>query len=66
MYYTGTIDISFERVDANNEEELKEKILDNLPGWLHAYNLEVEYSETQKDLMRDYVDDSAIERRLYD
>lgn len=65
-YYTGTIDISFERVEAETEEELYEKIEDRIPTWMEITKINLDYAETKKEIMRDYVDDGAIERRLYD
>lgn len=65
-YYTGTIDITFEQLDAEDEESLYEKIEEYIPSWLSIAKINTEYYETEEDIRRNYVDDGAIERRLYD
>ena len=52
-YYTGTIDITFERVDAEEEEDLYRKIKESVPGWMHITCINKEYSETEEDLLRE-------------
>jgi hypothetical protein len=65
-YYTGTIDLTFEQLDAENEEELYEKIEKYLPDWVTIQRINTEYYETEAEVRSNYVDDGAIERRLYD
>lgn len=65
-YYTGTIDLSFERLDAENEEELYEKIEKYIPDWVTIQKINTEYYETEKDIKKEHFDRDLIERKIYD
>lgn len=53
-YYSGTITIYFDEIEAEDREDLKYKIDEHLPQWMKVENVDIDEEYSESELKRMY------------
>lgn len=53
-YYSGTITIYFDEIEAEDREDLKYKIDKHLPQWMKVQDVDIDEEYTESELKRMY------------